>query len=206
MTRYNLERLPLCGAKTRSGEPCKRRGCKENGRCKLHGGKSTGSKTRAGKAASSKNALKIMPDWLLGVACPTKEPLFLEALICIENIKAHVANAPFSITSLNQLVGQHKDALEVMKYVILEKKGVNDFLFLQSALDHYYRNVNAEHVKLHVYHPLFTVPHFGMMRTEAQEKYLKQWEVSSIRAFMKEVDNIKPKNMKNIHIQLERGI
>ncbi|MEY8747019.1 HGGxSTG domain-containing protein [Bacillales bacterium AN1005] len=33
-----------CGAKTRSGEPCKRKAL-ANGRCRLHGGKSTGPKT-----------------------------------------------------------------------------------------------------------------------------------------------------------------
>lgn len=54
--RFNLESLPLCGAKTRSGEPCKRKGNKRNGRCKLHGGNSTGAKTEQGKMASRLNA------------------------------------------------------------------------------------------------------------------------------------------------------
>jgi hypothetical protein len=31
--------MPRCGAKRRSGEPCKRIGSKRNGRCKLHGGR-----------------------------------------------------------------------------------------------------------------------------------------------------------------------
>lgn len=31
-----------CGAKTRSGEPCQRWGSEKNGRCRLHGGASTG--------------------------------------------------------------------------------------------------------------------------------------------------------------------
>ncbi|WP_275957929.1 HGGxSTG domain-containing protein [Pseudomonas sp. dw_358] len=33
-----------CGAKTRAGEPCKRRDLYISGRCKLHGGLSTGPK------------------------------------------------------------------------------------------------------------------------------------------------------------------
>lgn len=39
-----------CGARTRSGNSCKRPGNKINGRCKLHGGRSTGPKTKEGFA------------------------------------------------------------------------------------------------------------------------------------------------------------
>lgn len=46
----------LCGAKTRSGEPCKKAGL-QNGRCRLHGGKSTGPKDPA-KLKGNTNALK----------------------------------------------------------------------------------------------------------------------------------------------------
>ena len=35
------EQIPRCGAKTRAGRPCKRFAM-ANGRCELHGGKSTG--------------------------------------------------------------------------------------------------------------------------------------------------------------------
>src|SRR3954469_11803374 len=37
----------LCGAKNRQGNPC-RRAPMPNGRCNLHGGKSTGARTAAG--------------------------------------------------------------------------------------------------------------------------------------------------------------
>jgi hypothetical protein len=43
---------PICGAKNRRGEPC---GCKAlfpNGRCRFHGGLSTGPKTQEGKRRS----------------------------------------------------------------------------------------------------------------------------------------------------------
>lgn len=44
-----------CGARgKRTGEPCKRWGL-ENGRCRFHGGLSTGPKTEAGKEASRRN-------------------------------------------------------------------------------------------------------------------------------------------------------
>ena len=39
-----------CGAKTRQGSPCKRPANKRNGRCRLHGGQSTGLKTAEGRA------------------------------------------------------------------------------------------------------------------------------------------------------------
>jgi hypothetical protein len=39
-----------CGAKTRRGTLCQRPGTKRNGRCKLHGGNSTGPRTAEGRA------------------------------------------------------------------------------------------------------------------------------------------------------------
>lgn len=61
--RFRPSRPPLpdelrsmtCGAKTRAGTPCKRRNLCDNGRCKLHGGMSTGPKTEKGKQRSALN-------------------------------------------------------------------------------------------------------------------------------------------------------
>ena len=44
-----------CGAKTRAGTPCKRTDLWENGRCKLHGGLSTGPTSDAGRARAAMN-------------------------------------------------------------------------------------------------------------------------------------------------------
>ena len=52
-----LERV-YCGAKTRAGTPCKRKDLYANGRCRLHGGLSTGPKTEAGKKKSALNGFK----------------------------------------------------------------------------------------------------------------------------------------------------
>jgi hypothetical protein len=41
-----------CNAKTRKGEPCQARGLGNGGRCRFHGGASTGPKTPEGKARS----------------------------------------------------------------------------------------------------------------------------------------------------------
>ena len=45
----------VCGAKTRAGRPCRRTDTYDNGRCKFHGGLSTGPKTAKGKKRSSMN-------------------------------------------------------------------------------------------------------------------------------------------------------
>lgn len=44
-----------CGAKTRAGTPCKLTGLYRSGRCKLHGGMSSGPTTQAGKAKAAQN-------------------------------------------------------------------------------------------------------------------------------------------------------
>lgn len=44
-----------CSAKTRAGTPCKITDLYLSGRCKFHGGKSTGPKTTVGKARSALN-------------------------------------------------------------------------------------------------------------------------------------------------------
>lgn len=46
-----------CGAKTRAGTPCRRRDLSSNGRCKLHGGLSTGPRTAAGRARAIANLM-----------------------------------------------------------------------------------------------------------------------------------------------------
>lgn len=49
--RGNPHAAPRCGAHTRAGGPC-RQPALANGRCRLHGGTSTGPRTEAGKAAT----------------------------------------------------------------------------------------------------------------------------------------------------------
>lgn len=44
-----LEQKSRCGARTRRGEPCKRRGSGAGGRCPNHGGMSTGPRSKAGR-------------------------------------------------------------------------------------------------------------------------------------------------------------
>ena len=42
---------PICGAKTRSGQPCSKFPVKGKRRCRLHGGLSSGPKTAEGRAS-----------------------------------------------------------------------------------------------------------------------------------------------------------
>ncbi|HEY8219021.1 MAG TPA: HGGxSTG domain-containing protein [Methylobacter sp.] len=44
-----------CGAKTQTGTPCKQKAIYINGRCKWHGGCSTGAKSEEGKKRSALN-------------------------------------------------------------------------------------------------------------------------------------------------------
>jgi hypothetical protein len=55
---FDLATLPRCGAQTRAGTPCQRAGNLLNGRCKLHGGRSTGPLTPAGRQACGKPHVK----------------------------------------------------------------------------------------------------------------------------------------------------
>lgn len=49
LERRRAAKQVRCGAKTRAGHPCKRKGLGNNGRCPNHGGLSTGPKTKAGR-------------------------------------------------------------------------------------------------------------------------------------------------------------
>ena len=51
--RNDIQRLKqVCGAKNRQGSPCQVKQLYPNGRCKFHGGLSTGCRTDEGKARS----------------------------------------------------------------------------------------------------------------------------------------------------------
>lgn len=171
--RFNLETLPLCGAKTRSGGQCKRKGNKQNGRCKLHGGNSTGAKTSKGKKASSLNARQSAPDWFWA---PFKEqwlanPLFDEAILCCHALMRHQRDS----NDVNKLVEEHQVALEVMKYAISQIYGAEMFITIQGALDHYYQDINSAHIAFHVHHPLISTPQFYRDESKAQTAYAEQW-------------------------------
>jgi hypothetical protein len=55
--RQALAVHPKCGAKCRTGEPCKNPSMK-NGRCRMHGGKSTGAPIKHGQRTKAAAAQK----------------------------------------------------------------------------------------------------------------------------------------------------
>lgn len=50
----------ICGARTRRGTPCQCKPVRQGGRCRLHGGASSGPKTAQGRAQSRENLKKAL--------------------------------------------------------------------------------------------------------------------------------------------------
>lgn len=63
--RQALALHPKCGAKCRSGEPCKNPAMK-NGRCRMHGGKSTGAPIKHGQRTKAAIAQRKADQALIG--------------------------------------------------------------------------------------------------------------------------------------------
>ncbi|EGR0550173.1 hypothetical protein FDM56_14105 [Vibrio cholerae] len=171
--RFDLSKLPACGANTRKGTPCKRRGNRSNGRCKLHGGLSTGPSTEIGKAISKHNAKKSFPD-----------DLFFK----VENqellLKAHAANAllvhlmtkeEIDWREVNQVVHDNLMALEYSKWRLVEYSTPLTLLVLQTALDSYYQDTKAPHLKFHVFGGMQMLTMFSRNMTRAQQARFDQW-------------------------------
>lgn len=174
--RFDLSALPLCGATTRAGTPCKRRGSKLNGKCKLHGGNSTGPNTRTGKLNSSRNAAKKLPTWAVCKITDKEQTLFSEACQALQMIKTLGPNIPKNgDTIINRVVGAHREALEVMKFAILRQLGDEDFILLQAALDYYYQDSGAKHLKCHVHYTLICHPQLTRWRSQGQSDYLDEY-------------------------------
>lgn len=149
MNRFDLNTLPKCGAKTRSGEPCKRFGNKSNGRCKLHGGHSTGAKSKEGKLAVSKNAVSNIFLWLLNKNLKHED--IENALFAFKTLRK-LSKGDTDITlQVVEVVEAYRVELESTKNAFWEWYGADAFRLIQSALDRYYQEKNSQHMKFHVY-------------------------------------------------------
>ncbi|WP_394166590.1 HGGxSTG domain-containing protein [Photobacterium piscicola] len=171
--RFNLESLPLCGAKTRSGAPCKRRGNKRNGRCKLHGGNSTGAKTEQGKMASRLNALKQFPSWYFGEPIPMHYQQ--RAYRCFERLYTLMTTQPINWQQVFHLIDVDRIPLEMLKYQIMELTSANELLMLQIALDRYYQEQHSAHLSFTVYLPQLTPNSYIGELSKPQREYLDNW-------------------------------
>ncbi|MDI5833392.1 MULTISPECIES: HGGxSTG domain-containing protein [Shewanella] len=172
MSRFNLETLPRCGAKTRSGNPCQRYGNKANGRCKLHGGRSTGAKTTEGKLAVRVNALVNIFIWHFNKRydLPIKpsdwENAITAYLQLCELSKELNQSASDAVT---EIVGRYRVELEATKYCIAEYDGIEALVLIQSALDHYYKDMASDHLKFHLYAPVYPAPYFDNLQGSKAE-------------------------------------
>ena len=172
MTKFNLNTLPKCGAKTRSGEPCKRFGNKLNGRCKLHGGRSTGAKTKEGKLAVKLNPVVNAFIWFFN----THFNLSINKNTVENAVNAYLELVALSkqnmTTNISQqiiaIVKEYRTELENLKYYIAEYDGANALLLIQSALDHFYKNSSSKHLYFHVYTSMYPTPYFHKMITKTQ--------------------------------------
>lgn len=173
MTKFNLDSLPKCGAKTRNGKPCKRYGNKVNGRCKLHGGRSTGAKTKEGKLAVRVNALLNEFTWYCNnrfYMKIKKSDMHNGILAYLELIELTNMKALELKDEVYKIVEQYHVELEMSKYYITMREGADALIIIQSALDHYYKDTAAQHLYFHVYTPLYPSPFFDRLEgSKAQQ-------------------------------------
>jgi hypothetical protein len=170
MSKFDLNSLPKCGAKTRSGSPCKRLGNKRNGRCKLHGGRSTGAKTAEGKLAVRTNPIKNGAGWnvIQGYDPELNEYSIDAYLQLFDMVKLNNTDS----SELNALIAQHRVALECFKYRVLECYGVDSFIIIQSALDAYYKDTDSQHLHFHIHTKIVKAPYFHQHMSEARKQFL----------------------------------
>ncbi|MGI1946362.1 HGGxSTG domain-containing protein [Shewanella glacialipiscicola] len=164
MSRFNLETLPRCGAKTRSGNQCQRYGNKTNGRCKLHGGRSTGAKTKEGKLAVRVNALVNCLIWYFDNRFYTKikkSDLKIAITAYLSLIELSQLHSGELNNNVIDIVALYRVELEMSKYYIAQYDGPEALLIIQSALDHYYKDTASQHLLFHVYTPVYPTPFYN---------------------------------------------
>ncbi|MDI5837814.1 HGGxSTG domain-containing protein [Shewanella xiamenensis] len=153
MNKFELATLPKCGAKTRSGSCCQRYGTKANGRCKLHGGRSTGAKTREGKLKIRTNAIVHSTVWhvdnvLFGNIKQEDYENAVNAYLRL--IELCVVNDSTAYNEAMELTNQYRVELEMVKFAIARSQGAEALLLIQSALDQFYKEDGSKHLSFHV--------------------------------------------------------
>ncbi|MGL5391925.1 MAG: HGGxSTG domain-containing protein [Shewanella sp.] len=188
MAKFDLNNLPKCGAKTRAGTPCQRYGNKSNGRCKLHGGRSTGAKTKEGKLAVRVNPLLNYLTWFcdnhfyLKIKISDAEKALkayfqLTDLLALDSIE-HVHQA----REASAIIEENRVELEMTKYYIAECHGPTALLVIQSALDQYYKECDSPHLHFHLHTPIYPAPFFhNYFCSKAENKMMSKTLVKSIK-------------------------
>ncbi|MBB1475849.1 HGGxSTG domain-containing protein [Shewanella sp. SG41-3] len=179
MSKFNLETLPRCGAKTRSGNQCQRYGNKTNGRCKLHGGRSTGATTKEGKLALKTNAIANSFNWFSKLNINIE---YLNTAITAYNqlLDLSVVNDSNTLDRVVQLVSDNRIELEYAKYYLASKRGDTAFMLVQSALDRYYRDTDAKHLHFHVHTTIWAMPYFHRFISQAESYAYLHWDARKL--------------------------
>ena len=170
MSKFDLNTLPKCGAKTRRGSLCKRLGNIKNGRCKLHGGRSTGAKTTEGKLAVRANPVKHGFAWHINQHI--KPEVINNGLLALQMLRDIKNQGDANNHDINTVVSQYRTELESMKYCILELLGADSFILVQSALDAFYKNTDSKHLHFHIYAEMFKAPYFHQQESDAKVQFI----------------------------------
>lgn len=187
MAKFNLENLPKCGAKTRTGTPCQRYGNKINGRCKLHGGRSTGPKTKEGKLAVRVNALLSYLLWFCDNQFFMKIKLSdaekaLDAYLKLIDLLELELDPNEQARQACSIIEENRVELEMIKYYITQCHGPDALIVIQAALDQYYKDSDSQHLHFHIYTPIYPAPCFhNYLGSEAEHKLFKKTLVKSIK-------------------------
>jgi hypothetical protein len=179
MTKFNLQDLPECGAKTRSGTPCKRYGNKQNGRCKLHGGHSTGAKTKEGKLALKANAITNSFRWSSELKVNIG---YFNAAITAYNqlLDLSIVNDSDTLDRVDLLIRDNRIELEYSKYYIANQRGDAALTLIQSALDRYYKDTDAAHLHFHIYTNTWPTPYFNRYVSKAEINAYFGWDARKV--------------------------
>lgn len=143
MSNQNKPHVKYCGAKTRSGKPCKNPSMK-NGRCRMHGGKSTGPKPEnmRGNKNAEKHGLfsKYIPEETLDLMeeIETQSP----SLILWNNIKIQYA-AIIRAQKIMHVKNQN-DLFKIEKSVSENVDGSRIEYEIQTAWDRNERFLNSQ--------------------------------------------------------------
>ncbi|MEZ8606915.1 HGGxSTG domain-containing protein [Vibrio sp. 10N.239.311.G01] len=173
MTRINLAELPKCGAMTRKGTPCQRPGNKTNGRCRLHGGSSTGPTTKAGKAISRNNASKAFPDELFNGKANAQ--YLTEAHSAYTLLHHLMSQQEINWQEVHTTVERYRVPLEYAKYRITEFSEPYALAIIQTALDRYYQDNDSAHLRFHAFEGMLMLPMFYRQLTKSQQARLDKW-------------------------------
>jgi len=178
-----------CGAKTRSGKPCKN-GAMANGRCRMHGGKSTGPPKRNQNAKRHGFFSKYIPEETLeimnGLGEVTPADLIWDQIV-IQYAAIIRAQEIMFVKSKDEMIKELKKERETLEGVEVEYE-------FQFAWDRYATYMNAQSRAMSELRSL--VKQFDELAPDNDERKLRlqvmQANIDKTRA---EIDKIKQENV-----------